>query len=670
MIPGEGFKWINTVSKFKDTHRLSPAANYFDEHGFYTSAPKGTKAYYDFWDEEKARCLYGYTTPEGDITISGFHYFYLNYCRIKVVKDEILPDGSTRPMRKQYWPRFYDNDYKYFTNLEKCRDEDKHMVVLKARRKGYSYKAASMLARNYFLIKNSKNFVFAGMKEYLTGVDAILTKTWEIVNFIDANTAWTQPRLLDTAMAKTAGYKKKVSGQFIDAGVQSSIAGVSLKDDPDKVRGKAGELIFFEEAGAFPGLLEAWGMAMPTMRQGNKTLGTMIAFGTGGTEGDGFEALEELFYHPETYDCMAFENEWEEGMSGTQCGYFVPIYEILDGFIDDDGNSLITEAKEFEQGEREKKRGGNDASAYDQYLAEHPFSPAEATLQVSSNLFDLALIQEQYNKVRAKALHVLGTAGDLTLNTKGEAVFRPNGDRKQITKYPHRKGDDVNGAIVVYETPHKVEGKVPNLLYFLCHDPYGQNQSSDSRSLGSAYVIKRVNNVSKPDDMIVASYVGRPKTQDDYNNNMFLLAQYYNAKIGFENDRGDVIGFAKRFRKLHFLQEEFEMLDKKELRSRTVKRNYGMHMTEARKRQGELYIRDWLQTPRGKNIDGKQVYNVHKIYDLALLQELIKFNHKGNFDRVMSLMIGMYHTQELYNAEVSEVLGDRSVDEWFDNQYQ
>jgi hypothetical protein len=171
-------------------------------------------------------------------------------------------------MRKQYWPRFYDNDHKYFSHLEKCRSEDKHMVVLKARRKGYSYKAASMLARNYFLIKNSKNFVFAGMKEYLTGVDAILTKAWEIVNFIDANTAWTQPRLLDTAMAKTAGYKKKVSGQFIDAGIQSSIAGVSLKDDPDKVRGKAGELIFFEEAGAFPGLLEAWGMAMPTMRQG------------------------------------------------------------------------------------------------------------------------------------------------------------------------------------------------------------------------------------------------------------------------------------------------------------------------------------------------------------------------------------------------------------------
>ena len=40
--------------------------------------------------------------------------------------------------------------------------------------------------------------------------------------------------------------------------------------------------------------------------------------------------------------------------------------------------------------------------------------------------------------------------------------------------------------------------------------------------------------------MIVASYVGRPETQDEYNYNLFLLAKYYNAQIGFENDRGEV----------------------------------------------------------------------------------------------------------------------------------
>ena len=53
-----------------------------------------------------------------------------------------------------------------------------------------------------------------------------------------------------------------------------------------------------------------------------------------------------------------------------------------------------------------------------------------------------------------------------------------------------------------------------------------------------------------------------------------MLAEYYNAKIGFENDRGELIAYAKRYRKLHKLQEEFEMLDKRELRSKNVRRQY------------------------------------------------------------------------------------------------
>ena len=32
---------------------------------------------------------------------------------------------------------------------------------------------------------------------------------------------------------------------------------------------------------------------------------------------------------------------------------------------------------------REKKKGAADAKSLDQYIAEHPFSPQEATLQVT-----------------------------------------------------------------------------------------------------------------------------------------------------------------------------------------------------------------------------------------------------------------------------------------------
>jgi len=282
---------------FKGTDRLRPAALHYMEHGYYTNALPNTKEYYEYWDSERQRCVYGYTVGEGqddEIVITGNHYFYLNYCPIDRSVDEELPDGTIIARRERTFPAFYDGDWKYFTAIDTCRRQNKHMTVLKARRKGYSYKAAAMLARNYFHIRNSKNYVFAGQKEYLIG-DGLLSKAWEILSFVDDNTAWTQPRLRDREMNKMSGYKKNVNGADVELGMKSQIMGVSLKDAPDKVRGKAGELIFFEEAGAFPGLLKAWEVAMPTMRQGSKTLGTMVAFGTGGTEGADFEGMEELF---------------------------------------------------------------------------------------------------------------------------------------------------------------------------------------------------------------------------------------------------------------------------------------------------------------------------------------------------------------------------------------
>ena len=647
--------------RFKDTIRLSPAAQIYDLNKRYTLHPEGTPAYFDFWDEEKHRCLEGYTTPEGDITITGYHYFYLNYCRIRVAKK-----GVKHASRTTTFPRFYDSDYDYFEAVDRARDNGEHLTVLKARRKGYSYKAGAMMCRNYFHIRHSKNFVFAGQKTYLSGADGILSKTFEIMNFVDANTAWTQPRLKDGPMEKTSGYKEKVKGQYVEKGMLSTIAGDTLKDDPDKARGKAGELVFFEEAGAFPELLAAWSVALPTMRQGDTTLGLMVAFGTGGTEGDGFDSLNELFYNPAAYECMAFENRWSEANHGSTCGYFVPIYDILEGFIDDDGNSLTEEAKAFENEQREKRKKGNDPKAYDQYVAEHPMEPEEATLQATGNLFNISGLKQQSDRVRANNLHTtMGIPITVTRGEKGYS-YQPDYDLRPIHQFPHRKSDDLTGCVVMFERPFMKNNLVPDNLYFICHDPYAHDKGS---SLGAAYVIKRPNNMSQPDDMIVASYVGRPPTQDEYNRTLFSLAGLYNARIGFENDRGDVIGYAKRYRMLHMLQPEFEFLENKELQSQRVRRGYGMHMTDARKRQGELYLRDWMDSKRGRLLDDSYQLNMHKIYDLALLEELKRFNGKeGNFDRAMALMVGMFMMQEMFNTEASPQ-NRTPHNDWFDNMY-
>ena len=140
--------------KFLDIDRIRPAAKFFEENGYYTDSLPGTKDYYDHWDTEQKRCLYGYMIDE--LHVTGFHYFYLNYCPIDRAVDETLPDGTVQSKRERTFPRFYDGDWEYFQEIDKARADNKHMIVLKARRKGYSYKAGSMLARNYFFVRNSK----------------------------------------------------------------------------------------------------------------------------------------------------------------------------------------------------------------------------------------------------------------------------------------------------------------------------------------------------------------------------------------------------------------------------------------------------------------------------------------------------------------------------------
>lgn len=63
-----------------------------------------------------------------------------------------------------------------------------------------------MLCRNYFLIKNSKSYVFADQKEYLTK-DGIITKTWDLMNWLDTHTAWGK-RVVDTELHKVSGFQK------------------------------------------------------------------------------------------------------------------------------------------------------------------------------------------------------------------------------------------------------------------------------------------------------------------------------------------------------------------------------------------------------------------------------------------------------------------------------
>jgi hypothetical protein len=238
-----------------------PALHY-QKHGYYTASPVNTTAYLDYWRQERRRCLEGFYAEDGD-WISGYNYFYLNFCPILLVREEWIEDtqGNKRKttIRKRDFPDFWDSDYDYFLAIEAAEREGKHLVVLKARGKGYSFKGGSMLCRNFFLIKNSKSYAIASEMEFLTK-DGLLSKAWEFMDFIDQNTGWGKKRQkLNKITHRKASYV--VTNEFgtkSEAGYKSEIIGVSLKNDADKARGKRGKLILWEEGGKFPDLVKAW----------------------------------------------------------------------------------------------------------------------------------------------------------------------------------------------------------------------------------------------------------------------------------------------------------------------------------------------------------------------------------------------------------------------------
>lgn len=274
---------VDFNKRVKNADKFRPAAIFFEKNGCYTLAPRGTTDYIQYWEQETNRCLHGYVAEDGD-EITGYHYFYLNYSPIMKLDEVEYIDkhGNKRTRRERIlgFPRFYDYDYYYFNAIEDAENAGKHMAVLKARQRGYSFKGASMLVRNYELIPGSKNFAVASEQKFLIG-DGLLTKAWQIMDFCDKHTAWAKQRLTSTRMERVSGFKiTDEFGKSTEQGYLSSITGITLKNDPERIRGTRGKLVLWEEGGKFPNLLTAWRVEQPAVETDDGVaFGLMIAFG-------------------------------------------------------------------------------------------------------------------------------------------------------------------------------------------------------------------------------------------------------------------------------------------------------------------------------------------------------------------------------------------------------
>lgn len=654
----------------KNTIKFSPAAEFFKKHKCYTLAPRGTTDYNSYWDQETERCLNGYTAPDGD-SITGYHYFYLNYSPIMKLKEVSYIDryGNTRTRRERVldFPRFWDYDYYYYNAIEQAEDDGKHMSVLKSRQRGYSFKGASMLVRNYELIPGSKNFAVASEQKFLIG-DGLLTKAWQIMDFIDKHTAWAKQRLVSTRMERVAGYKiTDEFGKQTEQGYMSSITGITLKNDPERIRGTRGKLVLWEEGGKFPGLLDAWRIEQPSVETDDGVaFGLMIAFGTGGTEGSSFTGLKELFYKPEAYNILSFPNIWDDNAEQTKCGFFVPSWSNLESFdeqgnyiyMDQDGNSLKEKAIENLIEQRNKIRdGGASQQSIDRFISERPIKPREAVLELGKNIFPRKLLLDQLTRLRTNTkLRNMKHIVDLNWDGNGQitATEKKTGD---ITEYPLKKGDKPHGSIVIWEYPIK---DPPFGLYIGGCDPYDHDDSF-TNSLGSVFIFKRVKAGEAWTDVIVAEYSGRPDTAEEYYENVRKLLVFYNARLLFENERKGIYPYFTNKHCDYLLADQPDKIISEVFKDSKVQRRKGCHMTKAIRAYGEGLILEWLLEEYEPGHP-----NVERIYSEPLIEELIENDGVKNVDRVIALCMVMIYREELYQVKVSKSQEQNKQVELFD----
>lgn len=648
---------VDFNKKIYNSDKFRQSAIFFKEHGCYTLAPRGTTDYIQFWDRETERCLNGYVAPDGD-AITGYHYFYLNYSPIMKLEEVAYTDryGNKRTRRERIFafPNFWDYDYYYFNAIDQAEDEGKHMAVLKSRQRGYSFKGASMLVRNYELIPGSKSFAVASEQKFLVG-DGLLTKAWQIMDFVDKHTAWSKQRLTSTRMERVSGFKVTDEfGKQTEQGYLSSITGITLKNDPERLRGTRGKLVLFEEGGKFPNLETAWRVEQPAVETDDgKAFGLLIAFGTGGTEGGSFDGLKNLFYKPDAYNILGFPNIWDDNRDQTKCGFFVPSWSNMEGedvdgnkLMDKDGNSLKELAVAELIRQRNKiKDGGAGQQSIDRFISERPLKPQEAVLELGKNIFPRKLLMDQLTRIRTNTkLQNMKHIVDLSWDGNGKVIAteKKSGD---ITTYHLNKDDKPEGSVVIWEYPIV---DPPFGLYIGGCDPYDHDESF-TNSLGSTFIFKRVKAGEAWNDVIVAEYSGRPATAEEYYENVRKLLVFYNARLLFENERKGIYPYFTNKHCDYLLADQPDKIITEIFKDSRVQRRKGCHMTKQIRAYGEGLILEWLLEEYEPDHP-----NVERVYSEPLIEELIENDGVRNVDRVIALCMVMLYREELYQVKVAK----------------
>ena len=672
-------------------------------------------AYREYWGEERKKCIEGVWA--GGRYMPGNLYFYINFWNILLNNKKDPPSAPKKmglPFLRDFeWEVSYGlmeargfigfekehPDIEYEVNEKGLllpkkgvqhllhnvdRDlgkplylnEAKNFAFMGSRGSGKSYLVSGMVIGHEFLFDGLKEYTEETKKnpptvEILIGAGDAKYSTDTLNKFLFGidnlpggvsafNKYYPPPFYKRTTGSLQTGaknvyrheYKKKDGNQWINKGTKSKIYHRTFKDNPYAANGTRTTYEIYEECGLFSNLAASYRASIDTQMNGSVKFGTMIFLGTGGDMEKGTQDASNIFTDPSAYECVEYEDIYEKRFK--KIGYFIPYWKALNQYKDENGETIKEKAQKYTNGIREKKKE-KSTIIHDSHIQNNPDTVSEMFLSKKGNIFPTKELQDHLIFIeKTRELRDKGTQGEFVVDTEGKLEWRPNPKLKPIQSYPVKEDDDITGCVVMYEPPYRdFEGNTPFGLYIAGTDPVDQDEAADSPSLMSTFIYKTFQDFDNTYNIIVAEYTGRPERADmAYETTRRLLA-YYNAQDLYENMLTGFKAYMQQKNCLHLLKQQPGIL-KKIVPNTKVTREYGIHMTKEIKQQMVIYIRDWLIEERGLHEDGSSVLNLHKIYSVPLLQELIMYDGERNTDRVIALGLCIIAKEDNYLVKVKE----------------
>lgn len=638
---------------YKDADYFRQAALFYLKNDCYTKLRPNSNPnseYRKYWREELRRCREGLIRQSDGMYVTGFLYWFLNYCPMMV---NFYKEGQKKAIRKESFGFFFEGIWWRSIYLYNAREQGHHAIELAKRGCAKSYFLATIMSHNLIVgeseatHKRCITVLTAAQKEYLKDdKDGTLNKFIPELSFVIDNTPF--PNLLlknsPNEMSWQMGYKKP-NGAI--GGSMNQVLGVSAKDDSDKLRGKRG-WILYEEMGTFDGLLELYDVTRKSVEDGDYTFACMYLVGTANNKESSFLSAKKLLYAPNSYNIQSVPNVYDKKGSGKDTfGFFFPAYINRAGCYNKDGISDVIKALLQVLMARYKAKYGADPTSVLRVIAEDPITPAEAIIKVKDAYFPVASLQERADTLdKNPSLYDDIYVGELYTTGTGEIEFRPTDDIP-IRTYP--VDNDTKGALEIYSMPKKDrEGKVFNDRYIIGVDPY-DNDQAESHSLYSIFVLDTFV------DNLAAEYTGRTNFADEAHDMVLKLCIFYNAKALYESNKKGLYSYMEKTRNTFRLADTPEYLrDKQLVKYSSFGSNVkGVNVSANINNFANRLIKDWLlmKVPiEVKQENGHiEIQEVPKLYTLktrALIEEAIQFNPDINVDRIRALGILMLYREQ------------------------